>query len=49
MTPDTLERIILIALFIMGFLLWLDSPMGQPRGSIDCGIKGCRVHRKDGK
>lgn len=49
MPSEVALNIGLVALFIVGFLLWLDSPTGQPRGAHNCGINGCRWHRKDGK
>lgn len=35
----------LICLFLVGLLLWLDSPVGKPRDGQDCGVKHCRWMR----
>ena len=36
----------LIILFLVGLLLWLDSPTGQPRDGRGCDVRGCRWHRE---
>ena len=39
----------LLMIFLVGMLLWLDSPTGKPRDGHDCGIRGCRWHRDGGR
>ena len=44
MSPEALEQIMLVVLFTVGLLLYLDSPTGVPRGTEPCGVRGCCWH-----
>lgn len=37
-------QVMLLMLFVIGLLLWLDSPVGKPRDGQRCDIKGCKWH-----
>lgn len=42
MSVDTALNVGGVCLFVMGFVLWWDSPHGRPRDGQECGVRGCR-------
>lgn len=45
MTAAIALQLGLICALLIGMILWLDSPTGQPRDGKRCEIRGCRWHR----